>query len=97
MGVDMDHSPTVPSDIADPPAISINAQGASFDAPQEAFVHLSPTVRCEQDPTLFEFMSHSWDLPLGGTTACHPASFCAEATCPDACCLDTEPHFLADF
>ena len=51
--------------MADQAVPSSDAPQALFDVLHEALVHFSPIVRWEQDPSLFEFMLHSRDLPLG--------------------------------
>ena len=97
MGINMDHPPAVFSTMADPLAASVDALQASFDVLQEALVYLSSTIGCEQDPTLFEFMSHSWDLPLGAPLHAILLASVLRQHVQMPCCLDTEPHFLADF
>ena len=75
MGIEMDHTPAVSSTVADPLATSMDAPQALFDAPCEIFVYLGLAMRHEQDPTLFKFISHSWDLlPRGPLCTVLPTS-----------------------
>ena len=64
MGGDVDYLPIVSFAMVDQPATFMDGPQTSFDAPKEAFVHLSPTIRWEQDPNLSKFMSHSWNFSL---------------------------------
>ena len=64
-GEDMDHPPVASPTTADHTAPSLDALQASFDAPWQTLIHLSPTVKWEQDLNLSQFILHSWDLPLG--------------------------------
>ena len=59
MGKDMDHPPVASPTMADQVAPLLDALQELFNAPWDAFVHLGPTIRQEQDPTSYKFMSHS--------------------------------------
>ena len=83
MGKDMDHPPVASRTIADQVALSSHVPWASFNAPLETLVHLSPVIKQEQDPTSSEFISHSWDLPQGMLLH-HATDICTEAVYPDA-------------
>ena len=83
--------------MADQVAPLLDVPRVSFDVLWETLVHLGPATRCEQDPTLSKFMSHSWDLPLG--LLLHtmlPASVLRQHI-QMPCYLDAEPDFVVDF
>ena len=93
----MDCPLAVSSAAADPLATSADMLQALFDAPWEAFEHLCPTVRYEQNPTLSEFTSHNWGL-LPGVLLCAMLPTSALRQCIQMPChLDSEPDFAADF
>ena len=65
MGKDMDNPPAASLATADHLAPLSDMPQALFDMPWEAIVHLGPTIRYEQDPTLSKFTSYSQDILLG--------------------------------
>ena len=97
MGKDMACPPVVYSTMADQATPSLDALQALFDAPWEAVTHLGPTVRWEPDPTLSEFMSYSWDLPLGVPLHAVLPTTVKRHCIQMLCYLDAEPDFAVDF
>ena len=84
--------------MADPPVTSVDMlPQASFDVLLEALVHLGPTIRHEQDPTLSKLTSHSWDLLPGALLHTMPPTSVLRQCIQMPCHLDTEPEFAADF
>ena len=96
-GKDMDRPPVASPAMADQAVPLSNPPWASFDAPWETLVYLGPFIRWEQETTLSEFTSHSWDLLLGAPLRAIPPTSVLRQCIQMPCCLDTELNFVVDF
>ena len=70
---------------------------ALFDAPREALVYLSPTIKLEEDLTSSEYILHSWELPLGALLRAMLAISALRQCIQMLCYLDAELDFVVDF
>ena len=97
MGKNMDRPPVFSPAMADQVKPLSDVPWPSFNALWEAFVHLSPTVRWEQDPTSSAFTLHSRDLPPGLILRAVPLISALRLCIQTLHHLDAKLDFAADF